>query len=150
MQTDKLRHIDKKVGRFIEWTDIERLNTLCLYVCTYFPKYIFIHISGSLYNFFFRVDAADNLFDMSETAVKSFSPFKQIKRLCSCEENSSSSYLTEEILCTNKDAGICDPDTKPIQADICFAKHERRRRSPFTYEPSNVSPRKNVVKVLVY
>ncbi|XP_062569533.1 von Willebrand factor D and EGF domain-containing protein-like [Saccostrea cucullata] len=85
------------------------------------------------------VEKANDLFLMNYQQIRNFDPMKQHKKLCICDPNITKvNELIEESLCTNVDTINCEPSIKSVQQDICFEKHQRRRRSPFSHIPMNI------------
>lgn len=90
---------------------------------------------------------ANDMLKMPIEKLQSFPKTKNKKDLCVCKETQTGS-INAEITCTNDTSLIeCDKDDnlKPVQKDVCYERHSRRKRSAnrlFTFIPNNyVSPK---------
>lgn len=107
---------------------------------------------------FVRVAEEDNMFNMSLEKLQSFPKSQKVRDLCTCEKPAL--ILQDDIIhtvtCANdKDSLIsCEKERnlKPVQKDVCFERHNRRKRSAkhsFSYIPKIViDPKRRRSKVL--
>lgn len=91
---------------------------------------------------------ANDMLKMPIEKLQSFPKTKNKKNLCVCKKGRQEGDLNEEITCTNDTSLIeCDKDDnlKPVQKDVCYERHSRRKRSAnrlFKFIPNNyVSPK---------
>lgn len=123
-------------------------NTILIYQCSEENnKYKFV-----------RVAEADNMFTMSVERLQSFPKSQKVRDLCTCEKPPPilQGDIIDTVTCTNvKDSLIsCEKERnlKPVQKDVCFERHNRRKRSAkqsFSYIPKIViNPKRRRSKVL--
>ncbi|XP_062599868.1 von Willebrand factor D and EGF domain-containing protein-like [Saccostrea cucullata] len=97
----------------------------------------------------------DNMLKMDIKQLQSFPRTKNSRDLCICKPTKKSvkGDIIDTLTCTNEDKELitCEKDNrKPVQKDICYERHSRRKRSIdrlFTYIPNNyVHPKRKRTK----